>query len=153
MAGGEYCAMHRVRAKNVGLVGLAGRLAQGAVCAMFPGIFKAHGSHASCAPVRIRPLPSVAVRIPLPAVSALRHVPRQPPTLLRQSHLNDRFQTQFLHIFCPPVHVILLEVMAFPRTADITIVFIHWQAAAERNCCADGSLPSLFWAPSIHQSK
>ena len=45
LAGKALCAMHRVGAKNVGLVGLVGRLALGAVCAMRFGNSKAHGSH------------------------------------------------------------------------------------------------------------
>ena len=46
LAGGALCAMHRVGAKNVGLVGqvgLVGRLAHGAECAAFPGVSKTHG--------------------------------------------------------------------------------------------------------------
>ena len=46
LAGRAHCAEPILRAKNVGLVGLVGlvgRLAHGCVCAMCPGVSKAHG--------------------------------------------------------------------------------------------------------------
>ena len=84
----------------IGLIGPIGLMALGCVCAMLSGIFKAHGSHASCAPVRTSPYKSVQVRIPLPAPCALHKVLCQPTApLLRPSLLRYAAVSQVLHKF------------------------------------------------------
>ena len=82
LAGSVHCAEPILRAKNVGqvgLVGLVGRLAHGCVCAMFPGISTAHGTHANCAENSILSIPGIPSRACLRCrLCALRFAPCSP---------------------------------------------------------------------------
>ena len=113
-------------------------MALGCVCAMFPGVSKAHGSHASCAP---RPYKSVQVRIPLPAPCALHKVLCQPtapllrPSSLRYAAASNRLSVAYCEPCAPEIPWYMAHTLSCAYPSILSIPSIpSWPCPQYRLC-------------------